>query len=78
MKITLEEEMVSGIKRFIIELSELDITRHIESRFERTARLLHEKTNKKSDLLFYLSEWAKTEEELKEKSEPLSKGEKGK
>lgn len=62
MKITEDFCPAFGGKKLMIEIDESEIIKHKESRFEKEARLVYEKTKTISDMLFYLSEWAKTEE----------------
>jgi len=58
-------------KRLMIEIDEGEVINHKESTFELEARKVYEKTKTISDMLFYLSEWAKTEEEIN--SNPTNK-----
>lgn len=64
MKVTEDYCPAKDGKRIMIEWSGLELAKHLESRFERTARELYEKTKTMSDMLMYLSEWAKTEEDI--------------
>ena len=56
------QSMLNDGKTITIEIDKLELVKHLESDFERTARLLAEKTKKSSDILMWLSEWAKTDE----------------
>lgn len=64
MNINIENNLTDGTRRIHIEITELMAVKHIESRFEAEARKIYEKTKSMSDLLFWLSEWKKTEEEI--------------
>lgn len=71
MRVDTSQDLISGKREIIITLSESHIVQHLESRFEKEARQVFEKTQKISDMLFYFSEWAKTEEEKQEKEDTI-------
>lgn len=63
MRITEDYSPAKDGKSLLIEFSGVEITKHKESVSEKVARKNYEKSRSKSDLLFWLSKWAKTEHE---------------
>ena len=71
MRVTEDFCPVRDGKRLMIEWSGIELAKHRESRFEKTARILYEKTKSLSDMFNWLSEWAITDEELSHEKEKV-------
>ena len=62
MRVTEDFSPMKDGKTLLIEWTGIELVKHIESESEKVARKTYEKSKSITDLLFWLSEWAKTED----------------